>query len=202
MGLVSACAAIRVLQSITDPQRVFLLCVALVCERLCCLPGLFWSISISAPSFGINSAGARGSSSPAKPFAAVRLGRSHSGLPAGAAAVPSPAVHEQTWGPQGSQQLPPLCHCCSRSKAALPTGLETKREFPPSSPSLASDQAPEQRPRVPRSQQVQLLLELVAGLVSWGAQQGHQEGFVTPVHSQIPGDCSIQELSCSPSKRL
>lgn len=43
---------------------------------------------------------------------------------------------------------------------------------------------------------------LVAGLVWWGAQQGHQEGFVIPEHSQIPVDSSSQELPCSPSRRL
>lgn len=101
-------------------------------------------VHLSSFLWDLNSAGARGGSSPAKLFGAVRLGRSQSSFPAAAAAVPS---LEQTWAPQGSQQLPPLSHCCSRSQSAVPGGNQTGIFSP--SPPLASNQAPGQESQGP-----------------------------------------------------
>lgn len=126
----------------------------------------------------LNSAGTWQSSSPAKPFVAVRLGSSQSGFSAAAAAVPSFGVHKQTWGPQGSQQLPPLCHCCSQTGISSPLSLAGLR------PSVG---AAAESPEVP------------AGPAAPGDTK---EGFVIPAHPQIPVICSILELPCSPSKRL
>lgn len=122
-------------------------------------------------------------------------GRSQSASPAAAAAVPSLGAQKQTWAGQGSQQLPALC---SRSQAALPAGLQTRGEFPAPLPHWPQPKlwSSGQEPRGASRSSCSWWQGWCPGVPS----RDTKEGFVIPEHSQIPVDCSIQELPCSPSK--
>lgn len=112
------------------------------------------------------------------------------------------------WGPLSKPEEPRAGSSCHPSATAAPglrllclVGWKPNRNFLPS-PSLASDQVLEQQPGVPRSQQVQLLWGWWQGRCPGVPSRDTREGFVIPVHSQIPGGSSIQGLPCSPSKGL
>lgn len=179
MGLVSAFSAIRVLLSSIDIQSVFLLCVALVYETLLSSRIVLVHLHLSLFLWDVNSAGAWGSSSPAKLFVAVRLGRSQSSFQLLQQLFPSlgPSANLRTPGQAAAATPLPLLlqeRGCSAWWAGNQTGISSPLSLAGLRPSAG---AAAKSPKVPAGPAAP---GLVAGVVSWGAQQGHQGGVCHP----------------------